>query len=141
MAFGLPAFYVSQFALVGTLQSCREAVVYSLDVLGWKYQIINSNIFRVTRPMNGLSWGETIIISFENPAESFIRSECSFPLQLFDWGVNKRNVNEFFARFTIKAIQEARLESHEPSFFNDKGQSPVERVFSMTDDGEIPSKK
>lgn len=45
---------------------------------------------------NWRSWGETITVHVdEAPGGTIvrIRSECAFPLQIFDWGKNKENVS------------------------------------------------
>lgn len=42
-----------------------------------------------------LSWGEKVTVSITEIPEGtgvHLRSECSFPLQLFAWGKNKQNV-------------------------------------------------
>lgn len=41
------------------------------------------------------SWGETIVVSMSEVADNTvteIESRCKFPVQIIDWGKNKRNV-------------------------------------------------
>ena len=46
-----------------------------------------------------MSWGEKIIIKINEDNSLNIKSKCSFPMQCFDWGKNKENVNGFIAVF------------------------------------------
>ena len=43
------------------------------------------------------SWGEEITITLtplgENEVQTEIFSKCRFPMQIFDWGKNKKNIN------------------------------------------------
>ncbi|MEY2341968.1 hypothetical protein AB4090_07635 [Acidithiobacillus sp. IBUN Pt1247-S3] len=57
---------------------------------GWKIdqQTQDSATFRVG--LNLLSWGERVTIQVNNGTIT-IRSECRFPLQIFDWGKNRAN--------------------------------------------------
>jgi hypothetical protein len=42
--------------------------------------------------MSGWSWGERLTMRFGDDGELSVESVCRFPLQLFDWGKNERNV-------------------------------------------------
>lgn len=46
-----------------------------------------------------LSWGEKITIQVEEGAIT-VKSECVYPLQLIDWGKNKKNVKRFFEKIS-----------------------------------------
>ena len=49
--------------------------------------------------MSGLSWGENFTVSLMSPGIIEISSSCRSPLQVFDWGKNRRNVDQFLAYF------------------------------------------
>jgi len=40
---------------------------------------------------NFWSWGENLTIEISRSGEVRVRSQCSFPLQIVDWGKNGRN--------------------------------------------------
>lgn len=46
------------------------------------------------------SWGETVTVTVSVPPSNMvqidIRSECSMPTQIIDWGKNKENVDNIF---------------------------------------------
>lgn len=42
------------------------------------------------------SWTEKIDVTVEDNGNVTMKSECSLPTQIIDWGKNKRNVNKFF---------------------------------------------
>lgn len=50
------------------------------------------------------SWSEKIIVKYkrinENTYQIFFSSTCFFPLQIFDWGKNKRNFNKFYRQIS-----------------------------------------
>ena len=46
-------------------------------------------------PMSFFSWGEQISVTVEQDGYVEIESKCAFPLQLIDWGRNRRIVNRF----------------------------------------------
>lgn len=57
---------------------------------------------KVGKDVNLSSWGEEIIIvltPFTNGTHIRITSECTYPLQMIDWGVNASNVTELFHYF------------------------------------------
>lgn len=56
------------------------------------------NTVRASFRISGNSWGEKFAVGFTDTSEGTsmrIISKCAFPLQFFDWGKNKQNVNEF----------------------------------------------
>lgn len=46
-------------------------------------------------PMSLWSWGEQITVTIEPDGYVEIESKCAFPLQLIDWGRNRRNCTRF----------------------------------------------
>lgn len=50
-----------------------------------------------------LSWGENVTLHMSDTQQGTavrIRSQCSFPLQLIDWGKNRKNVQEIVRGIT-----------------------------------------
>ena len=126
MAFGFPASYETQCDLVGARRAAREALEYTFNILGWDYEMVNPNLFRAKVSLTSNSWGETFTVSLETPDVVEIKSACNF-FQLFDWGKNKNNVDQFLAHFSQKELRETMLEP--PMVHHDEsGRTPVERL-------------
>jgi hypothetical protein len=53
------------------------------------------------------SWGERIYIEIEGSSIR-ITSQCSYLLQLFDWGKNRRNI-KLVRRYILEEIQQAKI--------------------------------
>lgn len=83
--------------------------------------------------MNPLSWGETVTISLDEDDSVTVRSACRNPLQLFDWGQNKRNVDQFISLFSIRQIREAKCDFKQPVYLDDQGKTPVDRMIEDTE--------
>jgi hypothetical protein len=126
MAFGFPASYTNTVDLTGSRQDAREAVRAVLDLLGWPYVEQHADRFVATVPMSGSSWGETVTITLESPAVARVNSACRF-LQLFDWGKNKRNVDVFIERFSLREVRYAKT-SDDPKYFDSEGKTPLDRA-------------
>lgn len=61
-------------------------------------------VIHAATEMNWRSWGERITVSFTPVPEGTnvaIRSQCAFPLQLFDMGKNKTNVETIAAGIQV----------------------------------------
>lgn len=43
------------------------------------------------------SWTEDVTVNINEKSEVQILSKCAFPMQIFDWGKNRENVNKFFS--------------------------------------------
>lgn len=140
MAIGFPASYTTHVDMVGSRQDAREAVLGTFDALGWRHEVINVDVYRVRMPMNGFSWGETITISLTDEGTTLVESKCRWPLQIIDWGQNKRNALQFTARFTIREIREAKSDYKNPIYLDDMGHTPVERLI-MGSEPELVRKK
>jgi len=70
-------------------------VVSSLNVLRWKWWQPRPLVFRASVKTSWSSWGEAILIDISHPGWMTVESKCAFPLQLIDWGKNKKNVSKF----------------------------------------------
>ena len=95
MAFGFPASFSHRAELIVTRGNARTAIAYTFRLLGWKARSTARELFEARVPMSGLSWGERVKVSLAEPGGIEISSMCSYPLQFFDWGKNKRNVDQF----------------------------------------------
>lgn len=59
---------------------------------GWKVVTSTDRLLECLVPINVFSWGERIRVAAEGH-ELRILSVCRFPLQVVDWGKNRRNVD------------------------------------------------
>lgn len=132
MALGFPASYKEEIDLTACREIARDAAVYAFQALGWAFEVESFDRFSAKVPISASSWGETITVSLETPGAITIRSVCRVP-QFFDWGKNKRNVEEFVAHFAPKERREAQLHGTEPEFFDSHGKTPLERAIDEID--------
>src|SRR5215210_3636162 len=102
MAFGLPASFQTEHDLLGSRQTARDAIVYAFELVGWNYVMIDVDHFRAKVPPNHSSWGEIVTVSLDTPGYLQIKSHCRSPIQFFDWGKNRRNVDQFLTYFSHK---------------------------------------
>ena len=108
----------------------REAILYTFALLGWRVGSFDVDVYRATVPISGASWGETFTVSLALPGVLEISSTCNSPLQLFDWGKNKQNVNHFLAYFSQKELREVRSPRPENDYLNEAGETPLDRVIN-----------
>jgi hypothetical protein len=127
MSFGFPAYYRVKRSLINSRHATKDAVIYSLGVLGWEYTEANG-IFVVK-----VSRAERMIISVDEPNTITIESKCKVPMQCFDWGQNKKNVEQFLVHFDGKEQREAKL-PNEPNYLDAAGKSPIERLIDTKDE-------
>ena len=94
MAFGLPAQHTVHFP-VGAGQSVdlRGAVKAGLHALGWTIRQETNQTIVASATISLHSWGEKISIQFLPNGSVSVTSACAFPLQIYDWGKNKQNVD------------------------------------------------
>jgi hypothetical protein len=72
-----------------------QAIPAALQSLGWSCFQTSPTSFSSSVSMGWLSWGENITIDFSQPSWVHVTSTCAFPLQLFDWGKNNKNIGQF----------------------------------------------
>jgi len=98
MTFGFPAFHEStrKFGLRSSVLAA--AVENTLSGLGWQFKRGTAGTQFDAR--SGWSiWsyaGERISIDIGRDGSILVRSECTSPIQCFDYGKNRRNVEKFF---------------------------------------------
>ncbi|WP_028863894.1 hypothetical protein [Psychromonas aquimarina] len=94
MAFGLPAQFQDSYSFDNTDFDIRSTVNRAIKITGWKVKNDSSESISLSSGLNALSWGEDINIQFTANNSILVTSKCVFPLQCFDWGKNKGNVNK-----------------------------------------------
>lgn len=83
-----------------------QRVVYALS--GAQPVPVGPGMMRASVGASLWSWGEDVTLRFATgPAGTsvHIRSECKFPLQLIDWGRNKKNVEHIAHGLSVHAQQ------------------------------------
>jgi len=95
MAFGFPAYHTEDIHLRVTDEEIIEVVKKVLQNLSWSIREETSNYILASTSMNLRSWGEKLHINFFSGGLISVTSKCAFPIQCFDWGKNKTNINRF----------------------------------------------
>jgi hypothetical protein len=108
----------------------REAIVKTLDDLGWRYESPHPDLYIAMVSTSLLTWGERVTISIDG-GELEVNSGCyPFP-QLVDWGKNRRNVNRFLALLSAKATTIAKFQGAiDKPAFDTSLSTPLERVLN-----------
>jgi hypothetical protein len=132
MAFGFPASYTEIISTVGSRNDTRAAIIGVFEALSWSFKLAGPDLYEVQMPTSASSGGETLTVSLTDEGTVVVASKCRF-FQVYDWGQNKRNVNEFAARFSPREIREALLGQNEPAYLSESGQTPVERMISTNE--------
>ena len=57
----------------------------------------DGGLIRAKSRLSFWSWTEKIDVKIEDNGTVRMKSECSLPTQIIDWGKNKRNVRKFFS--------------------------------------------
>lgn len=76
-----------------------EKIKTALDTSNMVVKEINveEGIIRAKAKLNFWSWSENIHVNIADDGNVRIKSICAFPLQIYAWGKNKRNVNIIFS--------------------------------------------
>lgn len=61
--------------------------------------------------LNFWSWTEMVTIKVQTSGLVTVNSKCSFPLQIFDWGKNSRNVKLFFKNLLLEVEEVVEKET------------------------------
>lgn len=94
MAIGFPASYKSEVKFSCSRANAREAIVYSLQSIGWPFDVLGPDSYLAETPLNASSFGENLSVSIFDPDLIVVESSCVW-FQIFDWGKNRRNVDNF----------------------------------------------
>ena len=75
-----------------------QLIPAAFQSLGWSCYQSSPTSFNSSVSMGWLSWGENITIDFSYPTWVTVTSQSAFPLTLFDWGKNQKNVDQFLGQ-------------------------------------------
>jgi hypothetical protein len=75
-------------------EEIAEAVKATLLLL-WGYDETSPGLFASDIGITWVSWGERFTVDINREGIMEIVSECSFPLQVWDWGKNRENLKIF----------------------------------------------
>ena len=98
MAFGFPASVLQQISTQANQQTLAQMAPGVLGSLGWMNYQQGPFQFSASVSAGLMSYGETVDINLATPGMIYVSSKCSFPLQMFDWGKNARNIAMFIGR-------------------------------------------
>ena len=133
MAIGLPASYTGSADLGGSRQAAREVIRSVMGLLGWEYSELHADLFIAKIPVSGSSWGERITVTLESPGRVVIKSSC-LDFQVFDWGKNKKNVNDFLQRYHLREPWLVAASS-DPGMIDSDGTTPLQKVIDPRSGG------
>lgn len=96
MSFGLPPSYFFSYKpkhdnYVKLLKEIREA----LRQLSWKIIYEQPGSIQVSTGISLRSYGENVTITILKDNSILIKSQCTVPIQAYDWGKNRDNVMRF----------------------------------------------
>jgi hypothetical protein len=100
MAFGFPARFSASRAFNLEQDKLVEVVKEALGNLGWTpFEFLPENEFRKFLHNSMLTWGEDFKVKILPGGIIEVESRCtsSNMPQIFDYGVNRKNVEAFFA--------------------------------------------
>lgn len=132
MTFGFPAYFGESRTFYGQPDQLSAAVKFAFDKLGWQYMLLSNDEFQANIPINASSWGEKLTVKILPGGVLRAESKCVYPMQCFDWGKNKENVGLFFTQVELTQQNQSRtsIPEKEPSGFDERGLTPLERVFT-----------
>ena len=144
MSFGFPAYHVENIQYKSEF-STEKIIDFIKNTIQTRSFILENNTDRIVyakTQISGLSWGEKIIIKKNEDNSLNIKSKCSFPMQCFDWGKNKENVNGFIAVFNnlidkvelknalenVESVVEEKVKES-----NESGESPKDKLIKLNE--------
>lgn len=132
MAFGFPAYFTESRIFNLAQDELMNDVKAALDSLGWRYRFLSATELEASISISLSSWGERLKIEFLPGGVLKVKSKCVYPLQCFDWGKNRDNVQTFFAKLLrLKELRESiGAPERTPVVFDERGLSPIERVIT-----------
>ena len=144
MSFGFPAYHIENIQYKSELST--EKIIDSIkNTIQTRSFILENNTDRIVYAKTQISWrswGEKIIIKINEDNSLNIKSKCSFPMQCFDWGKNKENVNGFIAVFNnlidkvelknalenVESVVEEKVKES-----NESGESPKDKLIKLNE--------
>ena len=97
MAFGFPAYHTENYSLNDGPSNLRATVKLALNAVSWSIRKESPDTIVASTSLSLLSWGERVIITFLSDESIAVTSECTWPIQCFDWGKNKANIKKIIA--------------------------------------------
>lgn len=97
MAIGVPAKYKKSITHPFT-EEVRKKFENELTIHPFTMEKKSKNRLMLRAKWSIWSWGEVITVDFSHKGTVTIISRCKFPLQLFDWGKNRENVDRLVMR-------------------------------------------
>jgi rhomboid protease GluP len=98
MAFGFSPQYIQEFQLED--QEADKFLIIALEAanrLGWNVGFVSETGYIAYTNFSMTSWSEEVTVMIGNGTAS-IKSQCNGS-QFFDWGKNKKNVEQFLSAF------------------------------------------
>ena len=144
MSFGFPAYHIENIQYKKEF-STEEIIDFIKITFQTSSFILENNTDRIVyakTQISGASWGEKIIIKINDDNSLNIKSKCSFPMQCFDWGKNKDNVNGFIAAFSnvIKKLETKNalgnvenVAEEKVKKSNESGESPKDKLIKLNE--------
>ncbi|MFC1805602.1 hypothetical protein ACFL09_01310 [Planctomycetota bacterium] len=83
----------------GLLHACA---LDALSALGWPTTTVGERVIQAKVSLNWLSWGEELRIELDDGGVVRATSRCAFPLQVADWGKNRKNVVRLFDHLELQ---------------------------------------
>jgi len=93
MSFGFPAYHEAVIKLNIPREEVMGFMAPIIGTLSWSIREYSQNHMLITSKVGMRSWGEKIRVTILPSGMLRIRSECSLPIQCFDWGKNEENTN------------------------------------------------
>ncbi len=136
MSFGFPAYYSEIISIPIQRHKFNQLVKEVLENLEWKFTEVSAEEHCSTVNINALSWGEKIKIKTLFEGRILIESKCDYPLQCFDWGKNKGNVQLLISKLKSagKRIRDFEDQEEVSVAFDKKGFSRVEKIINESKD-------
>lgn len=127
MSFGFPAYSTGSRRFDLAQPELADVVGESLSNLRWHHESPLSNVFTARNSVNLWSWGERLIITVAQDGTVTARSECLLATQCFDWGKNRKNVEEFFDQI-FRVVLAHKASRSQVMTHEETSLTPLERV-------------
>ncbi|MCY7345401.1 MAG: hypothetical protein LH614_04200 [Pyrinomonadaceae bacterium] len=136
MAFGFPAYFTETIFIPIQRHEFNQIVKEVLESLECKFIEISAEEIHSTIGINALSWGEKIKVKFLSNRMILVESRCVYPLQCFDWGKNKGNVQLLISKlnFAAKRVRDFADQDGIGRGFDENGFSRVEKVINESEE-------
>lgn len=128
MYFGFPASSTRTQPFEGDPINLRQMVCEAFAKAGWRHEPEGEWTFVARIPMGIWSYGESLTVSIHRDGMLEARSVCVWPMQIFDWGKNERNIDRLFQNLTNSLRNRPLGLDLLPAAFDEDGSTPLERA-------------